>query len=430
MKRIVSMVLVLMMVVASIGVAAEEKVNLTFMSWQPNLNFMNDVMLPETAKVYPDYTVEPQILDWFAYWDKLTIELAAGEGPDIMTIDSGHLVTYADYLLPLDDLLLQYVGENWQERFADSANNMLYIGVEPDKTLLVPCDMSGCWYLFYNKTMCDEMGVAVPNGTYDDLVRFVQEVSNVDSSIIPVVFAAQENDNIGFLYTWLASNVEYGIVDKAVKGEASFTSPAFVTAFEQIQKMYDDGILDNRNFALGAYPGCDDAFKNRGAACYLTGQWNMGSYMMGGDLSNTALETDEVGIVKMNNVAGEETVLQEYISMGYAINKNCEDVEAAFKVLLEWVKGDAGAKWANYMGCLPAWNDLTISEDQMRTNEARETYQAVLDSLAVSKNVQRATNVPALDSKIGELVTAVLLQGMSVDDALAQMDATAEYERD
>ena len=430
MKRFFCVALVALMMVTSVYALAEGEVKLTFMSWQPNLNFMNDVMLPETKEALPDLTVEPQILDWFGYWDKLTIELGSGAGPDIMTMDSAHMPTYAEYLLPLDELLAEYIGENWQESFADSANSMLYVDVDPDKTIVVPSDMTGCWYLFYNKTLCDELGVALPDGSYGDLVRFVQDVTAADPAIIPVAFAAQENDNIGFLYSWLVSNVECGIMEKATKGEASFSDEAFVTAFDQIKMMYDDGILDSRDFALGAYPGCDDAFKNRGAACYLTGQWNMGSYMMGGDLSNTALENDEVGMVKLDNITGGDTVLQEYISMGYAINKNCADPEAAFQVILEWIRGDAGAAWANYMGCLPAWTELSISEEQLRTEEGKKTYQEVLNSLATSQSVLRSTNVPALDTKIGEQVTAVLLQGLSVEDALAQMEDTAEYERD
>lgn len=430
MKRIASLVLVLMLAFSAVCAVAEDKVEMTFMSWQPNLNFMNDVMIPEMNEVYPEYSVEPQVLDWFAFWDKMTIELSAGEGADILGMDDAHLATYEDYLMPLDDLLVAHLGENWKDGFAGSAYSMMYSGVDGEHTYIIPSDVTGCWYLFYNKSMCDELGVAVPNGSYADLVRFVNEVAAADPSVIPVAFAAQENDNIGFLYSWLVSNIEYGIVEKAVKGEAAFTDEAFVKAFDQIKQLYADKILDDRNFALSNYPGCDDAFKNRGAAAYLTGQWSMGAYMMGGDLSNTKLQNDDVGMIKLENVAGGETILQEYIGFGYSINKNCENPDEAFKVILEWVKGDAGNRWANYQGCLPGWADISISADQMRTEEARNTYGAVLDSLAVSRNVSRSTNVPALDTKIGEVVTAVLLQGMSVEDALTQVEDLADYERD
>ena len=438
-KRLLSLILCVALVVtmlAACGNAESEentsedgKITLTFMGWQPELQIMNEQMLPVIQEKFPDIEIKVEILEWFDYWDKLTIDSAAGDSADIVAMDVDHIPTFENYYTGLDEIAADVMGDDWESNYNDGVLDDLR-GVAEDGSLkMMPSDITGLWYLFYNKTICDELGVEVPNGEYDDLVRFVSEIQEKDPDILPVAFAAKEDVNLGYFYLWLATNIQPGIVQEAVDGEASFTDDAFVKAFEQLQMIYDDGILAETNFGLDAYPGCDEAMKNGNCAAYLTGEWYLGNYLMGTSLEGAPTENDEIGIVTFQNIEGGQTYMQKYASFGYSISNECEYKEEAMQVIQELTQGEAAEAWANYMACVPAGKDVTIDMDNMKSDEAKGTYQAALDALNENPSVLRSTLNTELDNKIGECVVSVMRSGLDVNDALQQIQDTADSVR-
>lgn len=409
--------------------AADETIELTFMGWQPELSVMNDKMLPILKEKYPNINIKVEILEWFDYWDKLSMDSAVGDSADIIAMDVDHIPTFQEYYMGLDELAAEVLGEDWEDAYNDGVLDGLR-GVAEDGTLkCMPSDVTGLWYIFYNKTLCDELGVVPPTGEYVDLVRFVKEVGAKDSSLLPVAFAAKEDVNLGFFYLWLVSNIEPGIVEKAVAGEASFTDEPFVKAFEQLQMIYDDQILKEENFGLDAYPGCDEAFKNRNSVAYLTGEWYLGNYLMGTSLGGTPTENDEFGIVTMQNVEGNDTYMQKYCSFGYSISNDCENKEAAMMVLQELTQGEAAAEWLNYMACVPAAKAVSVDMENMKSDEAKATYQKAFDDLNQNQSGLRSTLNTELDNKVGEVVVSVMRSGLGVEDGLNQIQTVADSVR-
>ncbi len=55
----------------------DEKIELTFMGWQPELQIMNEKMIPLLKEKYPNINIKVEVLEWFDYWDKLTIDSVA-----------------------------------------------------------------------------------------------------------------------------------------------------------------------------------------------------------------------------------------------------------------------------------------------------------------------------------------------------------------
>jgi raffinose/stachyose/melibiose transport system substrate-binding protein len=402
---------------------AANPVELTFMGWQPDLVKLNE-MNPMVSEKYPNIKIKPQVLDWFAYWDKLTVDMAAGAGPDIMAIDVDHIPTYYDYIEPLDTLANDVIGSDWKSKWNDGVIDSLK--VVDDKTMMLPSDVTGLWYLFYNKSLIDELHVAPPTGDYADLTRFVNQINAAGKDILPVAFAGKEDVNVGFLWSWLASNNQPGIVKDAASGKAKFTDAPFVTAFDQLKKMMADKVIDEKTFGLDAYPGADNIFKNRKTAAYLTGQWSVGGYLMGSQVKGTPVEKDDLGVVALKNISGKDTVMQKYASLGYAINKNSKHKKEAMQVIQEWTTGKAAQTWISYQGTVPAAKSVTLDPNLMKTAEAKKTVPAALDALNTNKSVLRSTLNSALDNKIGETVVSVLRKGMSVPDALKQIQQTAD----
>ena len=187
--------------------------------------------------------------------------------------------------------------------------------------------------------------------------------------------------------------------------------------------------MKEENFGLDAYPGCDEAFKNRNSVAYLTGEWYLGNYLMGTSLGGTPTENDEFGIVTMENVEGNDTIMQKYCSFGYSISDECEYKEEAMMVLKELTQGEAASEWLNYMACVPAAKSVTVDMENMKSEEAKKTYAKAFDDMNQNASVLRSTLNTELDNKIGEVVVSVMRSGLSVEDGLAQIQTIAESVR-
>lgn len=115
------------------------------------------------SELYPDITVEPQIVPWADYWTQLQTGVAGGQIFDVFWINSANLPVYAsaDTLLPIDPLI---------ESGAIDPGNF------PDP-LVAMYGWDGAQYgiprdfdtiaLFYNKDLFDAAGVAYPDDTWD-----------------------------------------------------------------------------------------------------------------------------------------------------------------------------------------------------------------------------------------------------------------------
>ncbi|MGZ0151686.1 ABC transporter substrate-binding protein [Kribbella sp. WER1] len=101
-------------------------------------------------------TVKLQGTDWNNYWSKIGTLLASGKAPCIIGMQSLRLASYANAMLPLDDLMKKYglKTEDFDKPIMD--------GLKSDgKQVAIPYD-SGPMVIFYNKDLFKAAGVADP----------------------------------------------------------------------------------------------------------------------------------------------------------------------------------------------------------------------------------------------------------------------------
>jgi multiple sugar transport system substrate-binding protein len=143
-------------------------VELTFMMWgAPEELAVWNKIVEEFQAQAPNITVNVEVSDWTAYWEKLKTMLAAGTPPDLFAMDAPYYLDYQTrgvlknlqpYIDKNPDLLTGVYPQTLEAyKTADG-----YFGLPRDFQTIV---------LFYNKDMFDKAGVAYPTAdwTYDDL---------------------------------------------------------------------------------------------------------------------------------------------------------------------------------------------------------------------------------------------------------------------
>jgi multiple sugar transport system substrate-binding protein len=150
---------------APCGSYAGPPAKITYAMWGDTTELANQQkVVGAFQKLNPNITVKVSVSDWTQYWDKLQVDLAAGNAPDVFLMD-GPL--YPDY--QTRDQLLDLSPYIAKDGF--DTGQLVDLAVQdftaPDGHLYgLPRDLNTI-ALFYNKTMFDAAGLPYPDATWD-----------------------------------------------------------------------------------------------------------------------------------------------------------------------------------------------------------------------------------------------------------------------
>lgn len=124
-----------------------------------------DEWVDEYTHEHPNITFKYEEFPWVTYFEKLTIAMSAGKGPDIFWASPGYFIKYVEMgvLYPFNDFLPQDVIEN---TYSYSIEAVTVDG----KILGLPWEGLDVVTLFYNKEMLAEAGVLPPT-TWEELIE-------------------------------------------------------------------------------------------------------------------------------------------------------------------------------------------------------------------------------------------------------------------
>ncbi|NEA32246.1 sugar ABC transporter substrate-binding protein [Streptomyces sp. SID13031] len=105
---------------------------------------------------HPGITVKLEGASWENYWSKIGTTLASGKAPCIIGMQSLRLASYANAMLPLDDLMAKYnlKAEDFDKPIMDGLKS-------GGKQIAIPYD-SGPMVIFYNRDLFKAAGIAEP----------------------------------------------------------------------------------------------------------------------------------------------------------------------------------------------------------------------------------------------------------------------------
>lgn len=243
--------------------------NVTFYSYFSGVlaSGIDDLVTSYNAK-NPDVNLKHTPVDHEAFKTSIRTMLAGGNPPDIFSYWAGARVQFivdADRLEPIDDLFAQYgLNDVMPEAVQQGCvyNGQKYF--VPITQHFVP--------FFYNKEIFASAGVSPPE-TWDEFLNVCAAIK--EAGYVPIALGSKERWPAQF---WLdypllrTAGPDYRA--KLMSGEASYTDPEVVSAFEMWKDLLDAGYFnENPN----AYDYAEaSAMVGRGeAAMTLMGTWFM-----------------------------------------------------------------------------------------------------------------------------------------------------------
>ncbi len=255
------------------GVAAQPKVVVKTMAYGDNSNQegQNWVRIVEAfMKENPNITIEYEMLYDEAYHQKVTARLAAGDVPHL-----AYMGADARWGAPWKEAGQQFD----MKPFVDATyyDMALIPPMGPNGEIFeIPLGTSNITtVLFMNEELVKSLGFATPK-TYADMVAMVPAAKKAGLEVVSIDGADG--------WAWgscLLSNVvarmsgDANWVQKAVKGDAKFTDPAFVDSLKFLKTMVKDGVISPKS-VLVDYGANVTNFSTKKALFMIQGQWAAG----------------------------------------------------------------------------------------------------------------------------------------------------------
>ncbi len=266
MKKFVSLIILMLLMLSAIGVQAQDKVTLILGSWRTEdiEGYTKMLALFNAANPNIEVKFEPTLNT--EYDAQLTTALSGGQGPDLITcrpFDRALLLYQAGYLTNIKDL-------PGLEHFSDVAKSA-WSTDNKDATFCVP--MASVIHGFiYNKDIFASVGVEVPK-TESEFFAVLDKIKA--AGITPLDITTKDSwttptmafENIGVNY-WDGENGRLALVE----GKAKVTDKPYVDALASVAKWAP--YMPEGHESIG-YADAQQLFPLGQAAIYPSGSWEI-----------------------------------------------------------------------------------------------------------------------------------------------------------
>ncbi|MBU5482010.1 ABC transporter substrate-binding protein [Blautia sp. MSJ-19] len=363
-KRIsVIMAAAMAMSLAAVPVHAEsnDQVTLSFWSWLPTTD-QSEEMIAVFEEQNPDIKIEYTRTEQDDYFEKLQVAMASGTGPDLFGLTTGAMKEqYAPFAEDMNGLADEYWAE-WKDTISDTAVEQCT--TEDGTVVGMPLLVAGMTDLLYNKTLMDECGIEKVPTTYEELKDAAAKAK--EHGYVCVAAGAADDWVNSDWFVQISNEFEEGAVYEAEKGERSWTDQCFVDTMTAWQNLFNDGIFEDGALGVATYPDArDQYFFARKSVFFLTGSWHLGptsptnSEIQGTEIAN---QNDTIGMCVFPSMTEDGTICgTSGVDIMMAVNKDCEEKEAAMKFVEFMANGDGQQYWVNQLQGAPVSKNISYT---------------------------------------------------------------------
>ena len=397
-----------------------EKVELTMYSSNQSgadyLKVMKETVIGKYQEQHPNITINMTL-----NIDPTGIEkqqLAAGAGPDIVTLDgptSLQMFANAGYVLPLDEYISKY---GWDKTFQSWA---LDTCKKDGKLFGLPGGVEGL-IVYYNKTMFTDNGWQVPK-TYAEFLDLCKKIK--DKSIVPFSFGCSDFRQANEWWVSMAYNAVLGNDEfkKFLSGEKNWDDVALKDATQKLVDMWGNGFIYEKS-AMVSLDDAKNLFATKKAAMNMSGTWFISEMLA----AKPEFEWSTFAMPQWNE-SGKQMVPMA-LSTATGVNANSKHPAEAAE-FLNWMWGkEVGTEILKLGGDIYALNDFDISLIEGVDAHVTETNN-IIEQASKDNNTGYCSWTywsPNTETFVWNNLEGLYFGQMKIDDFMTKLNK--EYEKD
>ena len=402
MERLIAATLTAAMALGGSAVRAETTLNALFMSQAAYSEADVRAMADGYMKEHPDTKINLEFVPYEGLRDKTLLAQGSGQGYDVVLFDVIWPAEYATNNILLD--------------ITDRITPEMTAGVLPGAWTTVEYQghrygmpwILDTKYLFYNKAMLEQVGIAAPPRTWAELSADAKIIKDKGLVEYPIVWSWAQAEAVICDYATLISAYGGKFLDD--QGKPVFDQGGGLQALEYMKQTVDEG-LTNPNSKEYLEEDVRRIFSNGEAAFALN--W---TYMY--NLANAGDDSKvkgQVGVVPAPGVEGVSDVSAMNGSMGLGVTATSASPDAAWDFVTYMTSQKTQDAYAKLS--LPIW--ASSYDDPAVAKGQEELIAAAKSALAVMFPRPTTPKYNELSALIQVAIQQVLLGTASPADALA-----------
>lgn len=271
MKKLITLILAVAMVMLLSTASAQEQVKLTFQYIGGTVPAQDAVINNAIAafnEANPNITVEPIYIDWGNGHSQFYNSVMANTAPDIAMLGGTWCVEFIEMgaMAPITD----YVSQGLMDTFIPSGFDVM---TGADGTIYgLPWD--GCtWGVIYRTDLFEQAGIEQVPKTWDELLAAGEKMKAIDKYLLTVSCAGYEVDDYYLPFLWQAGGEicerdENGNWVSAMGSEESLTAAKFYT------QLVNEGYMPREITGMD-FEAVLNSFTAGDTAMMVAGMWNI-----------------------------------------------------------------------------------------------------------------------------------------------------------
>jgi ABC-type glycerol-3-phosphate transport system substrate-binding protein len=400
--------------------AAGGKTVVTFQTWNPGAENIAEIEKTFESK-NPDIDLEFVFVPYTDHIQKLKIDLAAGEGPDVFGLQIG--ASIAEFHSFLTELT-PYAQKEWSNWPADVSSFAQSLLSEQGKYYGMPLGITYAGLMWADRLWLSKYGLSIPKNI--DELRNVSKVLRSKGDL-PVVIGAKD-DWIN-LDTWMniANDINPAKLYAAIDGKTAFTDPDIIESFRIWQLLFTESIVQDGALGVNMYNDTTDLFHTEGKVpVFFNGSWEIGSFLSPTQVIYRTFNDGAHEFVPFRmdwNNDGKAAPLTSSIDVVLCLNKNSKNPEAAWRFIAFLIQ-EGQTYLINQLQYFPSLS--TIQFTAPISDLGRQAFDAVVDWGQNNVAGYRENPYPELKQAIADNLKALALNQVTPAQAAAALERVSK----
>ncbi len=427
MKRMLSLslCLVLLLGLGIISAKGDEKIKIVYQTWNPGEDWFNTSVKPDFEAKFPQYEVELINVPYSDHLQKLKIDLATGQGPDVFSLQTGaSLKEFRDFEVDVTAMAKEAWGDDWESIFVPfacevTAENGVYYGL--------PMGTSYAGTLWADLSYFTKYNLEVPKNL-TELAAVAKTFR--ENGEYPLAIGAKDDWINLDMWMNIANDVDSDKLYKAVAGEVPFTDPALVESFVTWKSLFDDGIFQDGALGVNMYSDVTDLFdRETSIPMICNGSWVINNYppregddelfnaFNGGANPHTVIDMD------WNN-DGKPAPIQATVENVLCVNNAGENQEAAWEFVKYMIYDGQDILNNTYLAYFPSRAGVEFTGEL--SPEGVENFNKLMEMGATNIGGYRENPYPELKQAIADNLKALILGEVTPEQAAEKIEAISQ----
>jgi len=408
-------------------VTTEEPVTITFQTWNPSEGEALTEIITVFEEQNPDIKINFVFMPYSDHVEKLKVDLASGQGPDIYGMQTGATINeFRDFEMDLTTYAQESWGNDWESGFVDFCMDLLN---EDGHYYGLPLGLTYAGFAWADVNMLSEYDLEVPK-TLEDL-KYCSEILRENGQYPLAIGAKDDWINID---TWMsiANDINSEKLYSAIDGETSFTDADLIESFKIWQTLFTDGIVQDGALGVNVYTDTTDLFQSEGSIpMILNGSWNGGVYVSGDEAENRVFNSEganhDVFLIDWNN-DGKVNPIAGSVDVALCMNKDTENPEAAWKFLDFMLHEGQDILVNKYFYYCPSRTDLELNVEGMN-EDGMENLNYILEQVENNLGGYREIAYADLKQSIADNLKALALVEITPEKAGEIIEAASQLQK-